>query len=72
MQLNETPQRPGSLPGVRSTAAARARTGMPGLTPPVFRAIPESLFQPAPPRPRRAPRRTLRHRLLAWLGALAS
>ena len=72
MQLNETPHRPGSIAPVRSTAAARARSGMPGAAQPVLRAIPESLFQPAPPRQRRPPRRTLRHKLFGWLGALVS
>jgi hypothetical protein len=59
-----------SLPAVRSTAAARARSGMPGSVQPAARAIPAALFQPAPPRARRAPRRTLRHKLLGWLNAI--
>lgn len=55
---------------VRSTAAARARSGMPGYAQPAARAIPVALFQPAPPRSRRVPRRTLRHKLLGWLNAI--
>lgn len=59
-----------SFPAVRSTAAARARSGKPGYLKPAARAIPAALFQPAPPRARRAPRRTLRHKLLNWLNAI--
>ncbi len=59
-----------SLPAVRSTAAARARSGAPRYAPPAARAIPAALFQPAPPRARRVPRRTLRHKLLGWFNAI--
>jgi len=43
---------------------------MPGYRKTANRAIPAALFQPAPPRARRSPRRTLRHKLLGWLNAI--